>query len=184
MSTAFAPQAAKQRGAALAVALVMLVVLTLLGIAAVRATQQELRLAQNAEGRVSAQQSAESMIGLVLDNDAYLPLNDDDGFTACFVGGDNPPLAPFACASSDTEISLTSALESLQDDGYLRVQRQAPLFVEVNVLRDAQNSQRGYDFARYAITGGFDRSSDGFSAAEITESRLILHARVAGVNYE
>lgn len=52
----------RQQGAALAIALLMLVIITLLGVAAVRATQVELRLSQNAESRMSAQQSAETML--------------------------------------------------------------------------------------------------------------------------
>lgn len=45
-------------------------------------------------------------------------------------------------------------------------------------------SAKNYDFARFTATGGYDRSGDGMSAAEITEGILRLHTKVVGVNYE
>ena len=51
----------QQRGAALATALLILIVLTLLGLAAMRGSRLELKLSQNAESRVNARQSAQAI---------------------------------------------------------------------------------------------------------------------------
>ncbi|HET7797678.1 MAG TPA: PilX N-terminal domain-containing pilus assembly protein, partial [Nevskia sp.] len=51
----------RQQGAALATALLILIVLTLLGLAAMRGSRLELRLSQNAESRVNALQSAQAI---------------------------------------------------------------------------------------------------------------------------
>ncbi|MDP3857775.1 MAG: PilX N-terminal domain-containing pilus assembly protein [Stagnimonas sp.] len=187
-----------ERGAALAVALILLVVLTLLGVAAVRSTQTELRLAQNAESRASARQLAESMISVILAEPANIPVNENPNYRSCFLPSEaTPPAAQFTCTGGnrDLEIQLRRAGQSDASDlntvpdwvlrfGYAETSRQLPLFVSVDVMREAQTSARGYDFARYSVTAGFDRTAEGRSAAEVTESRLVLHTKVAGVNYE
>lgn len=171
-----------QRGAALAVALLMLVIITLLGVAAVRATQVELKLSQNAESRMAAVQAADSMLGYVT-NTVTLPVNENLGFTACVLpSGLSTTGLAFTCTNSD--INVQSAAPALQTFGYAFVRREAPAYVEVNVLREAELSAKNYDFARYSIIGGYNRAAEQRSAAEITQGTLKLHAKVAGVHYE
>lgn len=187
----------RQSGAALAVALVLLVVLTLLGVAAVRATQTELRLSQNAESRSAARQAAESLISTILADPENTPVSEQADFRACYLPEDDAPAAAaFSCTDGDRDRAIQVIPDSASGEtqakvpdlvaahGYAEVVRQLPLFVSVEVMREAQTSGRAYDFARYAITAGFDRSDSGQSAAEVTEGRLVLHNRVAGVNYE
>jgi len=182
------PAGQRQQGAALAVALILLVVLTLLGVAAVRSTQTELRLAQNAESRTSAQQASESLIGAILSDIGNTPVNEDPGFRSCYLPAAAVPAARFTCSSANATqfISVTAANSStaIVEHGYAEVIRVLPLFVSVNVMREAQTSGRQYDFARYSVTAGYDRSAESMSVAEVTESRLVLHSKVAGVNYE
>ena len=129
---------AAQRGAALAVALVLLVVLTLLGIAAVRATQTELRLAQNAESRTSAQQKAESLLNVVLADRSYVPVNEDLTQRSCRLPAGGAPAAQFSCATASVTLLLDAGDPSRQvpqdvlDHGYVEVVRQPPLFVSVD----------------------------------------------------
>lgn len=170
----------QQQGAALAIALLMLVIITLLGVAAVRATQVELKLSQNAESRMAAVQAAESVVAYV-SSGTNLPVNADANFSACVLPA-SVTTALFSC--SGTLIDVSTANTPLQEYGYALIKREAPLFVEVNVLREAELSAKNYDFARFTVTGGYDRSSDSLSAAEITEGTLKLHAKVTGVNYE
>lgn len=172
--------AAKQQGAALAIALLMLVIITLLGVAAVRATQVELRLSQNAESRMAATQAAESMVNFVATG-ANLPVNEDDTYTACVLPG-SVTTALFTCAVAS--IATSGATAALQAHGYALLKRESPLFVEVNVLREAELSAKDYDFARFTVTGGYDRSAEGMSAAEVTVGLLRLHPKIAGVSYE
>lgn len=171
-----------QRGAALAIALLMLVIITLLGVAAVRATQVELKLSQNAESRMTAVQAAESMVGLV-SNSTNLPVNEDQSFVTC-IKATGVTTAPFDCPSSTAQIDVSSATAALQGHGYAQVRREAPLFVEVNVLREAELSAKNYDFARFTVTGGYDRTGESLSAAEVTVGILRLHPKIAGVSYE
>ena len=52
----------RQQGAALATTLLILTVLTLLGLAAMRGSRLELKLAQNAESRVNAQRKVYALL--------------------------------------------------------------------------------------------------------------------------
>jgi hypothetical protein len=169
----------------------MLVIVTLLGVAAVRATQVELKLSQNAESRMSAQQSAESMVAFVISdqNGINVPLNDNPSYVGCYFNKTPPPAMLTAsgqgnCTAANLTIAVGNAQPFLQLYGYALVIREQPLFAEVNVLRDAMISARNYDFARYTVTGGYDRSGDGMSAAEVTEGLLVLHVKPVGLAYE
>lgn len=177
-----------QHGAALAIALLMLVIITLLGVAAVRATQVELRLSQNSESRMSAQQAAQTMLGYLMSTanvSSNLPANDNVSFRVCLVGGSVVASnLPFTCGATDSAATLGSLPINLSQYGYVESKREQPLFVEVNVDRDALSSARNYDFARYTITGGYDNTLNGMSAAEVTESRLVLHVKTNGVTYQ
>ena len=176
-----------QRGAALGVALLMLVIITLLGIAAVRATQVELKLSKNAESSLAATQAAESLVAYVISKPESLPVNGTPDFKTCVIPSDvRSDLPLFTCPSGSVVLDMGTATLPLREYGYALAQRESPLFVEVNVLRDRgfELSAKNYDFARFNVTGGYDRASDGLSAAEVTESILKLHAKVAGVNYE
>lgn len=175
-----------EHGAALAVALVLLVVLTLLGVAAVRSTQTQLRLSSNAESRTNAVQAAESLLETVASDSNNTPVDYNPDFRSCYLPTGGAAAALFTCGSADSKIALDSNNSSSDhlSYGYAEVRRVLPLFVSVNVMREAQTSARQYDFARYSITGGIDRSAEGRSAAEVVESVLILHSKPAGVTYE
>ena len=173
-----------QRGAALGVALVLLIVLTLLGVAAVRATQTELRLSQNAESHTAAQQAAESVIGSLLEHDTVnFVLDENPDYRVCYPVASASVNAPL-CSSTDTAANIAGLNSYLAAKSYAEVKRQLPLFVPVDVLREIPISARSYDFARFSITGGYDSTASGFSAAEVNESRLVLHTKAAGTTYQ
>lgn len=175
-----------QRGAALAIALLVLVIITLLGVAAVRATQMELRLSRNAESRMAAIQAADSMAGFVRNN-SNLPVDGNEGFITCVLptAVTTERTADFGACGAVT-INVSAATPALQANGYALVRRERPLFVDVNVLRETgqELSAKNYDFARFTVIGGYDRSAEGLGAAEITEGTLALHTKTPGVNYE
>lgn len=175
----------RQTGAALGIALLILLIITILGVAAVRATQVELKLSQNAESRMAATQAAQSMVAFVSTAD-NMPVNDNIAFHACVRASSVSTRIMPVCETAASDIVLTGITTPLLAHGYADVRREQPLFVEVNVLRAVgyELSAKNYDFARFTATGGYDRSNDGMSAAEITEGVLKLHSKVAGVHYE
>lgn len=172
--------ARRQRGAALAISLLMLLIVILLGVAAVRATRTELRLSLNSESQMTAIQAAQSVNAYLYTFPDLMPVNENLSYTACVPL--NKVVEDFTCAAAG--IDLSAATPALRDYGYAAIRRQEPLFVEVNVMREIQASAKNYDFARFTVTGGYDRSGDGMGAAEITEGILRLHVKPLGVGYE
>jgi hypothetical protein len=59
-----------------------------------------------------------------------------------------------------------------------------PEFLTTATLRGSGNSSRSYDFASFNVTGGYDSSTNGFGAAEVTQGTLKLHAKSQGVSYQ
>lgn len=172
----------RQRGAALATALLILTVLTLLGLAAMRGSKMELRLSQNAESRVNALQSAQAIADGLTQNDANLAIGNGPGHSACYVPDDDlPDSLPFSCSSPSLAAPTDAALQAWT---YARVLREEPEFLSAAALRGAGNSGRSYDFARFTVTGGYDHSAEGFGAAEVVQGVLKLHTKPTGLNYQ
>lgn len=174
----------RQRGAALATALLILIVLTLLGLAAMRSSRLELKLSQNAESRVNARQSAQAIADGITQIDANLAIGSGPGFLACYrpaSGIAQPDSLPFSCAAPSLPAPADEALRAYS---YARVQREAPEFLTTATLRGAGNSGRSYDYARFTVTGGYDHGREGFGAAEVEQGVLKLHARPGGVSYQ
>lgn len=174
----------RQQGAALATALLILIVLTLLGLAAMRGSRLELRLSQNAESRVNALQSAQAIADGVTQTDSNLSIASGPGYIGCYLPGSSdaqPDSVPFACATSTIAAPIEVSLRSYT---YARVVRESPEFLTTATLRGAGNSGRSYDFARFTVIGGYDHSADGFGAAEVVQGQLKLHAKSQGVNYQ
>lgn len=174
----------RQRGAALAISLLILTVLTLLGIAALRSSRLELRLSQNAESRVNALQTAQAMADSVTQADSNLSIGAGPAYVACFKPTSNdtqPDNLPFVCTSSGVAVANAVQLRSYT---YAQVLREAPEFLTTGTLRGAGDSSRAYDFARFTVTGGYDHSAQGFGAAEVVQGVLKLHAKPQGVTYQ
>ncbi len=176
------------RGAALVTAMMFLIVITLLGLTAMGTTRLNLRMATNEELRVTAQQQAQSLIDAVLaDTDANLALSRAAGMQhLCYpanMARDSAPLhAPFACASNGVAPTLPNNF--VLDHSYIEVFREdinGQPTVTVNAVPGSQDSYV-FRFARYRITAGYDRSSEGFGAAEVSQGINIKVPTVDGMN--
>ncbi len=174
----------QQQGAALATALLILIVLTLLGLAAMRGSRLELKLSQNAESRVNARQSAQAIADGITQIEASLAISNGSAYRACYLPGSGnaqPDSVPFACATPNLAAPSDDAL---RPHTYALAQREAPEFLSTATLRGAGNSGRSYDYARFTVIGGYDHSSEGFGAAEVVQGVLKLHAKSGGVSYQ
>ncbi|WP_133716309.1 PilX N-terminal domain-containing pilus assembly protein [Methylocaldum gracile] len=72
-----------QKGAALVVSLLILLVVTVVGLAGMRTSTQELRMASNAEDKQTAFQQAQAAIDFLVNNPNLLPVTGSVGFTLC-----------------------------------------------------------------------------------------------------
>lgn len=79
-----------QRGAALIVALLLLIVITVLSITAMRTSTMQLRMAVNHQERTQAVQTAQAAIDAALGNLANFPVAGGAGYALCTANWDLP----------------------------------------------------------------------------------------------
>jgi type IV pilus assembly protein PilX len=198
-----------QRGAALVVAMMMLVILTLLGIAAIRGSKLELRLSANAVGRMSALEEAQSLADAVAANPGNLLVMPGTGYFQCYIAsGSHAPAyttkLPFGSCANQTvttgSISQTYTYAgavalptsaNLQNYTYAYTVRNAPEFLPSTAVRSASASGRSYDFTSFTVIAGYDHTGYGstaaqmgFGAAEVSQGVYQLNNRMQGVNYQ
>jgi type II secretory pathway pseudopilin PulG len=174
------PVAKVQRGAALVVALLILIVITVLSIAAMRNSTMQLRMAINEQQRGEAFQSAQAAIEHVVakakdqvGRGKYFPVIGTTGYKICTanVSGCNaypdPPPVPTTspqcppstpppfCAANSVKI------ERLEPD-----LRPPPRGTETSIDK--------YDVATFGIDSRFDKSSQGQGQAELIQGFIVL----------
>lgn len=195
------PAGTRQRGAALATAMFFLVVITLLGLAAMRAGRVDLRLALNEESRVHALQSAQSLLESLLADSANLAVSPGSGYVQnCFLAPalDAASLQTrqgFECPGDDTDASRLPE-GPLRAHAYTLVRRESvggSDFVPVSALRRGDSGER-FRLASFTVTAGFDRTSasratddaetGNFGAAEVSQGTLVKVDTIDGLVME
>ncbi|MCC2655065.1 MAG: hypothetical protein K0Q76_173 [Panacagrimonas sp.] len=191
-----------QHGAALATALFFLVMITILGLAAMRAGQNDLRLALNEETRITAVQRAQSLLESMLQNDeANLVVRQGSGYVQnCFVSAQLDAVSlknrqAFECPSALVDATALPA-GVLQQHAYTLVRRESvggSDFAPVSALRRGDSGER-FRLASFTVLAGYDRTSasrassadesGNFSAAEVSQGTFIKVDTVEGVVVE
>ncbi|MGH8457310.1 MAG: pilus assembly PilX family protein, partial [Stenotrophobium sp.] len=165
-----------QSGVTLATALFFLVIITLLGLTAMRAGQIGLKLSRNEESRVNALQSSQSVVdGLLANLATNFPVNSQANYqVSCYPSGlalnAAPFYAPFACATQSILPPVT-ADNSFTNYSYIQIYREGvnnQPFITGNAIPGAGNTSR-VRYARFSVTAGFDRANTGQGVAEVTE---------------
>lgn len=160
----------KQRGAALFMALIFLIIITLISLSAMRSSIMELRMANNSEQEAQAAQRAQAVIDATIANTANTPVIGGVDETTCLVG-------KAGCTRST--IVLEDQATTFQDDlneGHIDVvvTRVAPLSKPAPRIQGY--SLPNYSVATFEVAGTFDGSDDGEGKAEIVEGVLVLIA--------
>lgn len=169
--------ATRQRGAALATALIFLVILTLLGVTAVRSGTTALQLAGNEQSRIEAAELAQAIVDEIADNAGNLQILPGTSYRDCFTSPVSPGGAEpdFSCASSNPDLIDTD----YEYYAYGEVRRLEP---EVMPIRSYMNSSGAhFSGALFEVTGGYERRAEGFGAAEISEGVVRLNPKTAGL---
>jgi hypothetical protein len=163
-----------QHGIALAVALILLVVLTLLALSGVRLSSMELRMALNDELRISAFEQAQSLV---------------DGTVRKF--SNTPILAPGLkrCARtisgvcSDASLVLPADLKAQVDDTTVNVnvmiQRIPPQNAEPPV--GTGFSLAAFDAAYMQVSGMWDKNALGLGSARVNEGIAIVYGAAGDI---
>lgn len=168
------PNPTSQRGVALAVALILLVVLTLLALSGVRLSTMELRMALNDELRIDAFEQAQSLV---------------DGTVRVF--SNTPILAPglVRCARNVTGVctgttlslpaSLASDVANSSVDVNVFIQRVPPQNAEPPV--GTGFSLTSFDAAYMQVTGQWDKNSQGLGMARINEGIAVVYGAAGDI---
>ena len=192
----------RQHGAALATALFFLVVITILGLAAMRAGRNDLRLALNEETRITAVQRAQSLLEVMLENDdVNLAVRQGSGYVQnCFVsaqldGASLKSRQGFECPSALVDATVLPG-GVLQAHAYTLVRRESvggSDFAPVSALRRGDSGER-FRLASFTVLAGYDRTSTSrasaasesgnFSAAEVSQGTFVKVDTVDGVVME
>jgi Tfp pilus assembly protein PilX len=188
MSPLHRPHCHHQRGAALATALLFLIVLTLLGIGAIREASTSLTMADNDASRINAIDTSQSLIdALLADTETHFPVTlVADLQMGCYPAGlaaSNPLHAPFACADGGLTPPSTPS-DALADRTYVEIWRESvngQALVPATSIGTTGTTAR-VRYARFRITAGTDRSAVGQGAAEIQQGVQIGVPEVEGIS--
>lgn len=179
----------RQSGAALATALLFLVILTLLGIGALRESRVALRMAANDESRVNALEVSQSLVdALLADVELNFPVAAAaDLQLGCFPAGTvaaAPPLrAPFSCDTASLTPPATPSA-ALSQQTYVEIFREAvngEALISAASIGNTGTTAR-VRYARFRVTAGLDRTGRGLGAAEVEQGVQIGVPFIDGVN--
>jgi Tfp pilus assembly protein PilX len=158
----------RQRGVALAVALILLVIITLLGLSAVRLSSMELRMSGNDELRVSSFEAAASLVDAAIANATNTPAISAGVRTCAKLGA----LVP-ACTTAS--VSVPTYTTDVAND---------LMNVEITGITGSTSpptgsgwSSKDYAAANLKIAGIYDRNADGRGRATISEGLAVIYSR-------
>jgi hypothetical protein len=169
MNTARLPS--RQRGVALAVALILLVVLTLLALSGIRLSTMELRMAMNDELRVAAFEQAQSMVDTTVRRFTNTPIL-APGVTRCVkTVTDKCTNAGSLFLSDDVKAKFGVNDNTLAVNVW--IERIPPQNAEPPV--NSGFSLSSFDAAYMQVTGLWDQNAIGRGAATVREGVAIVY---------
>lgn len=155
-----------ERGVALLTALAFLIIITLLGLSAMRTSTLELTMAGNEQASTEAVQSAQSAIDSLLDTANFPVIT---GYVGCYnmTGGDCPatsdtlPSTITGLSNSPVSDSTNSVKIRLVSDGSF-------------TCRACASSANIFDGAVFNISSRYDNTDNRGGRAEVNEGFLML----------
>jgi len=173
MTTArpFCRRASGQSGVALAVALILLVLLTLLALSGIRLSTMQLRMAANDELRVAAFEQAQSLIDSAIRSFNNTPVL-SEGTLICA-----RTVTGLGCDTSRTVVIPSTATALAQDvtDGYSNVVIRSIPPINADPPVGTGYSLDKFDAAYLRVEGYFDKNSIGRGAAQVNEGVAIVY---------
>lgn len=163
---------ADQQGVALASALIFLLVITLLGLVAARTSTTELQLARNVQTRVSAMQTAQSVVDAVVSDNGNLPLGLDANELLCYGSGNSE------CTGN---LTLPASVTAAFSQGIAAEVRRLPP-ATAPAPGALLTSLSHFGVASFAVRGQFDRGQAGLGAADIEQGVIKLVPKPARTN--
>lgn len=159
------PLVSGQRGVALVVSLILLVVITVVALSSIRFSTQEMRFSGNETFRVDAFETAQSLVDATITDVDNTPVTGRVGYTVCLPGR--------SCNSDTLKLTndwLSSELAAGQAD--VTVQRLGPLLGPPP--RGLGTSLIMFSAATFRVEASYDVSDEGLGRSEVHEGVIVL----------
>lgn len=160
------PQA--QRGVVLAVAMVVLLGVTVVSVTALSSSMLEIRMAGNAEDTARAFNVAQGAVDAVISEAENFPIIGAVGYSAC--SSTYPSVAEVAGTCNRTDLALPASFEPAKSAA--RTERLDPL--RSCPPRGMATSCENFKVASFAIEGHHDNVEAGRGRATVHEGYLVL----------
>ena len=159
--------AGRQQGAALITALVLLIIITAIALSAMRSSTQELRMAVNAEEKVTAGQIARALSDGVTANPASTPVVGGVGRRLCSpLTGDNLPCDDYTLPVPPQAAALAPAGQRFVSVERLGAEdRPCPRGIGMSLV--------GFGCAAFRVHSQFDGSATRQGRADVNEGVLV-----------
>lgn len=167
----------RQRGVALAVALILLVVLTLLALSGIRLSTMELRMALNDELRVAAFEQAQSMVDTTVRRFTNTPIL-APGITRCVKTITDKCTAAGSLTLSD-DVKEKFGVNDNSVNVNVWIERIPPQNAEPPV--NSGFSLSSFDAAYMQVTGLWDQNAVGKGAATVREGVAIVYGSAGDI---
>jgi len=156
----------RQRGGVLITAAIFLIVLGLMGLAAMQTSRLELRMSGNEELRLNAHQVAQSLIDAVVATPAMTPVIGGAGYTLCTPGG----------ADCDRESLFMPAAEMQQEVSANHLSGRAVMTAPTNSPppRGLGYSADKFAATAFEVSSTYDRADEGLGRSDVTQGLIIL----------
>ncbi len=156
----------RQHGAILMITIMFLVVISLLTVSSMRASNIGLFMAQNEESRIAAEQGVQALADAIVSDPASTPVIGGAGYTICTAG-------ETGCDQFDLPVQ-NAALAAAVSNGYLRarVQREGPLTRPPP--RAVESSLDKFSSASFEVTTTYDRTDESLGKQLLSEGVLVL----------
>jgi len=166
MNKVIANSIARQDGAILMISLVILIAISLLTISSMRSSNIGLRMAQNEESRIAAEQGAQALADAIVSDPQTTPVVGGSGYTICTPG-------ETACHRYDLPVANSVIAYNISSgDLTARVQRMGPIFRPPP--RVVESSIDKFSSAAFEVTATYDRADESLGRQQIVEGVMVL----------
>lgn len=162
-----------QKGAALFVAMLMLIVMTLLSLASMRSSTLEMRMAGNEETRMAAFEQAQAVVDATIVANANLPGTDEIGYTVCT----SNLVVGVATGCSANNLILPAQMAAAVAAGTItaRVERTSGQGVDMSPrCTHCANSSRQFTGIGYSVEAVYEPADPRLGQAQIHEGFVKL----------
>lgn len=156
----------RQRGGVLLISVIFLIVMGLMGLAAMQTSRLELRMAGNEELRLGAHQVAQSLVDAVIATPAMTPVIGGAGFTLCTPG--------LADCDRDSLFMPAAELQGEIDQGHLTGRAMMTAPSNSPPPRGLGYSADKFVATAFEVNTRYDRADEGLGQADITQGLIIL----------